>query len=300
MRSQAHNISKKIDRKCLFRADQTGNGCEGKGFITLRITGPSRILNQRILINNDFWGHWVHIAFAIIFFLFVGLCETLRHGVFGLSPSETNGIIYATLALSALVLLRGDVIFTLIRPTRPLYGNARATWNWPRTGLGLFLGPLLWVLPVAYGFALIQINVTPTGPELLIRAVGLHLLTVGIAEALFFREAVLKTFNAEPLPVCAISTLAVFIFHMPSGVPLALIAAGSGLYFLTLRLIGCNILVTALLHSATVVLFGQVLSLGLTEAQLWTYAGYFLPASAALSLCVYVLFTGAGKEARYA
>lgn len=242
----------------------------------------------------------MQVAFAIIFFIFVGVCETLRHGVFGLNPSNTPIIIYGILTLAALLLLRSDLIQTMHCPKDPLYGSERLNWTWPRTVLGIFLGPLIWTVPVAYGFALIQINVNPIAVDGLLQVFLGQALLVVIAESLFFREAVIKAFGRHILPAYVISVLALFIFYVPVGVPEALIAAGSGIYYLTLRLIGTNIWAVALLHGATLILFGEVLSLGLTQSQLWSYSVYYVSASAALSVLIFMLFATSSKEARYA
>ena len=242
----------------------------------------------------------MRIAFAILFFVFVGLCELLRLGFFGLSNSETSGITYGALALCAVLILRSDLVFTMYCPDQPLYGNERFSWTWSRTVLGLFLGPVIWMVPAAFGFALMQINVSPVIDDVLLRSVLVQVFLVGFAEGLFFREAVIKAFGEDTLPMYVVSALAVFIFYVPTGVPQALIAAAFGVYFLTLRLIGTNILAVALVHGATVVLFSQVISLGLTQADMWTYAAYFTVATAALSLLVFTLFASAGKEPEYA
>lgn len=242
----------------------------------------------------------MQVAFATIFFIFVGVSETLRHGVFGLNPSDTPFVIYGALVLCALLLLRSDLITTMHCPKDPLYGSERLNWSWPRTALGMFLGPLLWIVPVAYGFALVQINVNPIVANSLIQALLAPVLLVVVAEGLFFREAVIKAFGRDILPVYVISVLAVFIFYVPTGLPEALIAAGSGIYYLTLRLIGTNIWIVTALHGATLILFGEVLSLGLAQSQLWSYSIYFISASAALSLLIFMLFATSSRGARYA
>lgn len=185
-------------------------------------------------------------------------------------------------------------------PKDPLYGSERLNWSWPRTALGLFLGPALWVVPVAYGFALNQINITPITIDSLVQSLLSQVLLVVVAEGLFFREAVIKAFGRDIVPVYIISVLSVIIFYVPAGAPEALIAAGSGIYYLTLRLIGTNIWIVAALHGATLILFGEVLSLGLVQSQLWSYAIYSASASAALSLLIFMLFATSSREARYA
>ena len=67
----------------------------------------------------------VPLLFALLFFGFVALGETLRKGVFGMNPTEVDGILRAALLLCALAILRGDVVH-LLRPAREtLYGGAR-------------------------------------------------------------------------------------------------------------------------------------------------------------------------------
>ena len=94
-------------------------------------------------------GH-LPILFGISFFLYVGLTETLRHGVFGLNQQEIATTSYAALAFCALVLLRADIVHVLRRPTETLYGEARFVWSWSRTALGLMLAPLILIVPFAF------------------------------------------------------------------------------------------------------------------------------------------------------
>lgn len=242
----------------------------------------------------------MHIAFAVIFFVFIGLSETLRHGLFGLNPSETTGITYGALILCALFILRGDIVFLLRAPRAALYGDDRLNWTWSRTILGLALGPLLWIIPVVWGLTLIQINIIPVPIDTLIEALILQALMVAVAQELFFREAVIKAFASDARAIYLITGLAFFIFYVPQGIPAAMIAAGAGLYYVTLRLIGANILAVALVHGATSVVFTQVLSLGLTGRNEWVYAGFFLGASAILSMAIYQLFAKKRSEFIYA
>lgn len=233
----------------------------------------------------------MHVAYAIVFVGLVAFFETVRHGVFGLTASETIGTIYGALALAAVLLLRSDVVYILYRPRHALYGDAGLNWTWARTGLGVFLGPLLWIVPAAYGVALIQLNVAPSITTAMMQTALIQMALVGVAEGLFFREAVIKAFAGNRAQIYTVSALAVFVFYFPGGVPQALIATGAAIYFLTLRLIGANVLVGAALQGATVVVFSQMLNLGLTQAEMWPYAAYFLAAATALSLLIFALFS---------
>lgn len=242
----------------------------------------------------------MHIAFAIAFFLFVGLCETLRHGVFGLNPSEIDGIIYGALAFMALFLLRGDVVYLLRQPRGTLYDSPRFAWSWTRSLLGIALVPLLWAIPALYGISLIQINLVPVSAQALLGVLAMQILLVALAEELFFREAAIKAFRSDIRAIYLMSGLASFIFYVPDGVAVALVAAGAGVFYLTLRLIGTNILLVAVAHGATVVVFSDILSLGLTSGEQWSFAGSFLAASLALSAVVFTLFAKTERRLHHA
>lgn len=242
----------------------------------------------------------MHIAFATCFFLIVGLNETLRQGIFGLNPSESTGMTYGAIAFCALVLLRSDIVWVVRRPDHALYGDTRLNWTWRRTALGVFLGPLIWIVPLAYGFALIQINLNPVSTETLVQVLLMNILLIGLAEELFFREAAVKAFGEDIRAIYVASTLAFFIFYLPGGVPAALTAAGLGMYYTTLRLIGTNILCVAVLHGVTTVAFAQIFALDLTPAEQWPYAIYFFSAAAILSLVIFSLFSQNRSELRYA
>lgn len=239
----------------------------------------------------------MHIAFAIVFFLFVGLCETLRHGIFGLTPSETDTIIFGTMLVLALFMLRGDAVFLLRRPRGGLYGRARLGWSWPRTALALALLPLVWAVPLAVGLPLPATLAAPGDPagwvaalrDPLIAAIAVQWLVVALAQELFFREAVIKCFAADLRAVFLISGLSSFIFFVPYGVPAGLLAAAGGLVFLALRLIGGNILVVALAHAATIWAWSGAADAALAPGDALALAAQILAACAALSGLLAVL-----------
>ncbi|MCF6231686.1 MAG: CPBP family glutamic-type intramembrane protease [Rhodobacteraceae bacterium] len=243
----------------------------------------------------------MHIAFAVLFFVFIGLSETLRHGIFGLTASEVTGISTGALVLAAVFILRSDIVNLPRRSADNLYGDQKFNWSWGRTILGLILAPLLWAMPIVYGMTMIQINILPLDTQTLIEALIVQVLLVAVAQELFFREAAIKAFNSDVRAIYLISGLSFFIFYVPFGVPGAIIAAGSGIFYLTLRLIGTNILVVALIHGTTSVVFTNVLSLGLkgrNTGDEWTYAGFFLAGSVILSAAVYQIF--APKRSKFA
>ena len=260
---------------------------------------PSTILKMYFM-SNFLAGVRMHIAFAMTYFGLVCLFETLRHGVFGLTSIEVTGTIYGALALGAVLLLRGDVVYTVYTPKHALYGDERLNWTWPRTALGVFLGPFIWILPVIYGVAMLQISVSPNFSATLVQTALVQMVLVGVAEGLFFREAVVKAFAGNRVQIYIISALSVFIFYVPGGVPQALIATGASIYFMTLRLIGTNVLGVAAVQGASIVVFSQVFDLGLAQSDIWSYAAFFLGAALALSLLILTLFSTSRRNFSYA
>ncbi len=125
-------------------------------------------------------------------------------------------------------------------------------------------------------------------------------LFVAIAHELFFRETVIKAFAESTPAMVMASALAYFTVSLPGGLALALIMTGSGLFFLTLRLIGTNILVVAGLHAANTIFWGHVLSMGRTSVPDMTYASYYLGCAALVSCVIYYLFAETKREYFYA
>lgn len=240
------------------------------------------------------------IVFGITFFLYVGLTETLRHGVFGLNQQEIATTSYMALAFCALVLLRADVVFLLRRPRGALYGAARYLWSWPRSVLGILLAPLILIVPVGFGASLTQIKLAFGQIDLLSEAMLFQTLAVALSIELFFREAALKAFAGNLGALVLASGLVSFIHALPGGAHVALMAAGLGLWMLALRLMGTNILVVAAIHGALWVMLNRVLTPAVTGAEIWTYAICFTVAAAGLGLIAVNLFTTRAREMRHA
>lgn len=242
----------------------------------------------------------MQVAYAIAFFLLVGVCETLRNGVFGFNPSAIPLITNCTLLAGALLLLRSDAIYLIQVPKQPIYGREGLGWSWPQSLLGVVLAPVLFCLPVVYGFAVSGIEFNPFALDSVQPMFLQQTVFMIVCQSLFFGEAVVKAFGRDRMQALIISGLSVFIFYIPDGLPQALIAAGSGIYYLTLRLIGTNMLIVALLHGVTIILFGEVISLGLSQDQQWLYSVCFVFGSAVLSMLTYMIFANSPKENQYA
>lgn len=263
--------------------------------------------------NHDFPGHLlrvfnvtislggtVPVIFGICFFLYVGLTETLRHGVFGLNQQEIATTSYAALALCALMILRGDAVHILRRPEQPLYGDPRLAWTWTRSVLGLLLAPLLLIVPLAFGASLVEIRFDAAGLEVLGEALLFQTFVVALSAELFFREAALKAFSGSLGAMLIASALASFIHALPAGGAAALIACGLGIWMLALRLIGMNILAVALAHGFLTVVLSMILSPAAAGQEIWTYAISFTVVSAGMFLTVVSLFAPRNKEMEYA
>ena len=236
------------------------------------------------------------IAFALTFFVYIGLSETLRHGVFGLSASEIETMLHGLLPICALLLLRSDAIWLIRRPKSELYGDPRLTWTWGRSLLGLVAGPvILLAVPLAYGLWREQVSIQPLNPEALADGLLYQTVVVALGVELFFREAVVKAFAGHGVYMVLASVLACFVYHVPEGLPQAMAAAGAGLFYLALRLAGVNILAVALVHAVVVLAQGQIIPLSVPGSEMWTYAICFTVAAAVLSLTL-TNMTGSGRR----
>lgn len=242
----------------------------------------------------------LHIVFSIFVFIFVGLFETFRNGIFGLNSTELMAVTAGILGLCAFAILRMDIPFIIRRPQRALYGQSHLGWTWARTCLGLLLGVLLWVIPATVDPVQFQTEALTQLTPTLLTALGFQVLLVALPQELFFREAAIKAFRGDPNTVYLLSGLAYFIFFVPFGIPTALVMAGAGVYFMTLRLIGTNILAIALIHGTTNLVMTKGVTLGLTGNEEWLYAAYFLTTSLALSAVTLRLFAQKPSEYSYA
>lgn len=240
------------------------------------------------------------IAFAICFLFYIGLTETLRHGVFGMSASETESIIRTGLVLCAVFLLRADLLYVVRRPHRSLYGDSRLNWTWPRSLAGLLFGPLLLAVPIGYGIATLQVSYQPVVAEDVIEALLYETLFVALAAELFFREAAVKSFSGHPVAMILASVLSYGIYHIPDGAPAALMAGGAGLFYLALRLAGVNIMVVALVHATINVAQNQVFPLSTPGSEMWTYAIWFTVSVALVSLTLLSVTGPHRREVSYA
>lgn len=245
-------------------------------------------------------GAAVSIAFAICFFVLTGVGETLRQGVFALGPAEITNFMYAALALAALFMLRGDILSVFVRPKAELYGQADLGWSWPRTALALIIAPVLCILPFGFGLALIQINVVSLDALRLIELFAGQALLVALAQELFLRETVLKAFGASVAMMFLVTALTTFIFHLPQGGSYAMMASGAGVFYMSLRLLGANILVVAAIHAGISVVLTHVIVPDLNISEIWPYAIYFTVGAVALALTAYILFAQTRREPRYA
>ena len=240
------------------------------------------------------------VAFAICFFLVVAVSETLRQGVFGMSPVEISTTTYAGLALAALIILRSDLSYVFRRPDLPLYGNAGLNWTLPRTALGLILGTLIVILPAAVGVTLIQINLGSVLAGIFADALVYQAMIVALSVELFFREAAVKAFQDHLGAMILASTLAYFIFRLPDGLAPAVLSGASGLYFMALRLIGTNILVVSAISAAFGIVMTRFVLGHLAGPEIWTYAIYFTAAVVIVSMTVLSLFGPNKREPSYA
>lgn len=242
----------------------------------------------------------MHIVFSIFVFILAGLFETFRHGIFGLNSAEIMTVAAGLLGLSAFAILRMDALSLVRRPKGDLYGHAHLGWTWSRTVLGLCLGALLWIVPAAVDPIQFQIEALSLRSPTLLTVFALQVLLVALPQELFFREAAIKSFRGDISTTYLMSGLAYFVFFAPLGIPTALVMGGAGVFFMTLRLIGTNILAIAMVHGVLIMVLTKGATLGLTGQDEWIFAGYFFAASVALSVVIKRLFAQKTSEYSYA
>lgn len=234
----------------------------------------------------------MHIAYAIGFFLFVALSETLRHGIFGLTPSEISAITAATLVLMSILFLRGDLAYLLRAPRDRLYGRRRLAWSWGRTLRGAIAATALCGTAVLVATAAGLLDLRRLSPATLLDLTALQVVVATLPQALFFREAAIKACRQSLPAIYLVSTLACFIHFLPGGPAQAMAAAAVGTFFLTLRLCGVNILAVAVLHGAAAVALVHVIAPAATGgAAPWQVGGAVSAAAALLSLLLYRIFS---------
>ncbi|WP_158964523.1 hypothetical protein [Chachezhania sediminis] len=194
------------------------------------------------------------MVYAAIVAVILCVGETLRHAVFGPGSDEAFVVHGATL-LGSLVILRGDVVSLFRHPRAGHYSRMDCGWTAKRSALGLVLGPAIWLVPIMavgvlnfignsdiVGFSgssakdiSLPIPVPMAGP------LYLSFFAQALVLGLFFREAALKACEGRGGPALLLSTLSVFAFSLPAGGPAALMAAGLGLWLMTLRLSGVHL-----------------------------------------------------------
>ncbi|MEC7259773.1 MAG: hypothetical protein VXW58_18335 [Pseudomonadota bacterium] len=238
------------------------------------------------------------VAFSIAFFAYVALVETLRNGVFGLSSFEITIIGHFALLLAAVALLRGDLALVVRRPRRSLDARTGRDWTIGRSLLALLLAPLLLVIPLAYGAVTGTVTLGAL-PQMLTAEQITAALAVSFVLNLFFREAAVKCFGGRGLALFLASGLACIIYALPQGPWAALIAAGSGIYYLALRVSGGNMLVITLAQAATTLIGPQLFGLP-GGAEFARYAIWFTVAAIAMTLTVLSTLAPKQSELRYA
>lgn len=229
----------------------------------------------------------MHLFYAIGFFFLTAMGETLRHGIFALTPVEISALVHAVMIGMALFILRADLVFLLRPPGATLYDRSELIWTWRQTFIGLLLAPAVFTGPVIWALASGQSSLLPVSPTLFMDFSTLMALGSVLAQALLLREAVIKAFAPSLGYVFVVSGLSTFIFFMPDGVQQALIATAFGMFFLVLRVRGTHLLVTALIHGLSLIVLRDVVSAGVTDGQSWTHTGVVCGATVLVACAIW-------------
>ncbi|WP_172295319.1 type II CAAX prenyl endopeptidase Rce1 family protein [Pseudoruegeria sp. HB172150] len=210
----------------------------------------------------------------------------MRRGGLDLTPLASAGVVGVMTAAFALFLLGRDVPSLIRAPGRRLYDQDGLGWSWGRSVSLLGLIPVVLSVPIACGLLLTDIVVFVPGVQSLLWALFVQIAIIALPQELFFREATLKVFRANLPGAFGVSALAMVLYKLPEGLPAALIAAGGAFAFMALRVAGMNILLVAVVHGTTAVLFGRVLVAELSGQALWLYATCCMLGHAMFALAV--------------
>ena len=171
---------------------------------------------------------------------------------------QTLGLLYVFLFIAVTVVLRGDLRF-VFTPSDGPYADGTGGWRWDRSFVGIVAVVAMWGLSIGLSLAMGTVSLQFPAIDLLIVVLVTQIVFVGFTEELFFREAAMKSAKGDPL---ALITLSVLVFGLASwqadgGIKFWLM--GSGAVYLASRLAGVPILVVAILHGLTNVLFTHVI-----------------------------------------
>jgi len=199
--------------------------------------------------------------FVIVVMLLVPLRRVLLLPSLGLSGLNIVLVYYAVLFAGA---------FAILRQTP--WWSPKGTRLWPLLpGLAALLA-----VPMFTGY-LLGFSLRPQPPlPALMQTLAMQVFLVAAAEELFFREAAVKVFGRARASLYLLSITGFFMIHLPQGFAVALIAAAMGAILLALRVAGVWIVLLMGLHAASNVIFGKLLSIGLSQSVLLGYAvAYF-------------------------
>lgn len=230
------------------------------------------------------------MIFLLGFFAVLTLRNILFARQFNIDPSISMFLFYCAVFLIAFCILRGDTKYIIINPTDNLYGQTRFIWRWHRAIILLLVIPAFWAIPLGYGYVSSVLALRETSTEILLQAILVQFFLVACAEELFFREAGIKAFRHDLVQIYLFTGGAFFIMHLNQGLGPALIALGVGTVYMTIRIAGVNIILVAVLHGITNVIFSKLVSIGLGSDSILFYGLFFFIVTSALSLLVFIFF----------
>lgn len=234
-----------------------------------------------------FLGGVLPVAFAISLVGLAWLSETVRQGVFVMNALDFYTVTHLAAAALGILILRSDLVYLVRRPALTVNGPHPMDWNMSGSVLALLIMPAVLAVPLLYlaleGQSLPDAGLVLQAVPGTFEALFVKALLLAVCAELFFREAALSAFRDSRIALVLASTLAYFVFSLSGGLASALVAAGAGLFYLSLRLMGAHILMVALIHAIAVVSL-SIIAPDLTRSM--ASAIFFTVATAAISLTV--------------
>ncbi len=171
---------------------------------------------------------------------------------------------------------RGRLGLIFVQAVAATKVNAVFLWEWKRSWLIVVGAFGFWLIPLVFGALIAELNFKQFDAMIVFKMLLLNILVVGLAEELFFREALLRAFAPNPsiektIGIFLFSSICFYLFHIEQGDPSAIIATGAGAVYMALRMAGVNILLVALLHGLSNTAFKYVVTVSFPSHAIINY-----------------------------
>jgi hypothetical protein len=166
--------------------------------------------------------------------------------------------LYGLLIAGALLVI-GVKVAHVFDAEDAIYADKTGGWHWRRWSAIIPVVGAMWAVSIGLSAALGAVGMHLPSVTFLWMLVLAQILLVGLGEELFFREAAMRVAAGHVGWLLTLSVLAFGLIHWQAGGSAIMIAMGAGSIYLAARLIGVPILVVAVAHGLTNVVFRYVI-----------------------------------------